>query len=274
MSQPLWSRTEIADAILLRLGACEAKLEGGFSEPGRIRSFILDDVLPPGMAHAICEAFPSFDYMVLKRSVREFKYVAVQMNRYNALVEEAIFAFQDMRIVERIRAITGLRDLQPDPMLYAGGISAMVNGHYLSPHIDNSHDGHQRNYRALNLLFYVTPGWREDDGGGLELWDHGMSQPPRVIECKFNRLVVMQTDQSSLHSVSRIIGREVRRCVSNYYFSATSPTGAPYFNATSFRAWPGSPFCDAVLRADAWLRTVLLNTVLRGRYKNPHTYRK
>ena len=42
---------------------------------------------------------------------------------------------------------------------------------FLNPHIDNSHDGDIRLYRALNLLYYVFPSWQRSNGGNLELWD-------------------------------------------------------------------------------------------------------
>jgi len=47
----------------------------------------------------------------------------------------------------------------------------MGNGHFLNPHIDNSHEAARRYYRTLNLLCYKTPGWRSEDGGSVELWD-------------------------------------------------------------------------------------------------------
>jgi hypothetical protein len=66
----------------------------------------------------------------------------------------------------------------------------------------------------------------------------------------------------------------INRAPSAHDFSRTSPTGTEYFHATSFRGWPDQPLRDAVLRADAALRTVLLDTVLRGRYVNPHAYKR
>lgn len=271
--QAACGRVLIADHIERRLRADESQLRAEFSREDRIASFIVDDLLPHGMAMQIHRAFPSAERLLLKRSMREYKYIGVQMDQYDSLLEEAIFAFQDPRVVDVVGKITGVKGLQADPHLYAGGVSAMADGHFLSPHIDNSHDGEQSNYRALNLLFYVTPNWNMSNGGNLELWDRGMTKSPRVIESRFNRLVIMRTDPTALHSVSQVKGEASRCCVSNYYFSESSPTGKPYFNATAFRAWPGHPIRDAAFMADAKLRTILLSTVLKGRYKNPHIYK-
>jgi len=84
------------------------------------------------------------------------------MNQYDSVLEEAIYAFQMPAVVARVEQITGLRALEPDTMLYAGGISLMGPGHFLNPHIDNSHDRTRERYRVLNLLYYVSPQWSVD----------------------------------------------------------------------------------------------------------------
>jgi Rps23 Pro-64 3,4-dihydroxylase Tpa1-like proline 4-hydroxylase len=44
----------------------------------------------------------------------------------------------------------------------------MANGDFLNPPLDNSHGSGRKLYRTLNLLYYVTPGWRPKYGGGLK----------------------------------------------------------------------------------------------------------
>ena len=65
----------------------------------------------------INQVFPSSEEMVLKKSLREDKYVAAQMNLYNPILEEIIYAFQDKRIVKLIGEICILNDLFPDENL-------------------------------------------------------------------------------------------------------------------------------------------------------------
>jgi Rps23 Pro-64 3,4-dihydroxylase Tpa1-like proline 4-hydroxylase len=204
--------------------------------------------------------------------LREHKLVAAQMNRYDPLLEEAIYAFQSPEIVDRIQAITGLRSLQPDSLLYAGGISLMKPGHFLNPHVDNSHDKFRKRYRVLNLLFYTSPGWSEADGCNLELWPNGPKDQPLTIVSKFNRLVTMVTHQGSWHSVSRNVGNRDRCCVSNYYFSDFPVGSADYFHVTSFRGRPEQKVRDFALRADNSVRTAIRKVFPDGIKKNPHFY--
>ena len=60
--------------------------------------------------------------MVLKKSIRENNYIGVQMNQYPQILEELIYAFQDERVVNLIKDVCEISDLQPDENLYAGGI--------------------------------------------------------------------------------------------------------------------------------------------------------
>jgi len=46
-----------------------------------------------------------------------------------------------------------------------------------------------------------------------------MNKLQRFIHSKSNRLVLMITNKSSIHSVSKIVAQGKRCCVSNYYFS-------------------------------------------------------
>lgn len=266
------NRATIAALIAERLAPEVERMRVEFSSPKRINSTYIDDLLPANLAEDIYRRFPSTDRMMLKRSIKEHKHVAAQMNEYDPLLEEAVYAFQDSRVVDLVARITGLKALEPDVELYAGGISLMGKGGYLRPHLDNSHDGKQARYRVLNLLYYVTPDWREEYGGSLQLWDHGPHITPRTIPSRFNRLVFMITDQSSWHSVNEILHDGHRCCVSNYYFSAISPDEQDYFHATTFRG-ENAGVADLVMQADNKVRTTILKT-MPGAYKNPHGYKR
>ena len=146
------TRTEIADRICERLAQEKATLTTQFRTPGRVPAFVLDDLLPADMARAGFQAYPRPSQMLKRHSLRESKYVAVQLDRYAPLLEEVVYAFQDPRVMALFTEISGIDELLPDPRLYAGGCSAMVKDSFLNPHLDNSHDGKQEHYRELNSL--------------------------------------------------------------------------------------------------------------------------
>jgi Rps23 Pro-64 3,4-dihydroxylase Tpa1-like proline 4-hydroxylase len=271
---PRLSRLQIAESVLKRLESEQARAASEFRRSGGVPSFTLEDALPAEHALAIHQAFPTPDRLVMKRTLGQLKYVGYQMNAYDPLLEEAIYAFQDPRIVRAIGSITGMAELLPDDKLYAGGISLMTQGHYLNPHLDNSHDKDRNHYRVLNLLYYVTPDWRDDFGGHLELWDDGPGKPQRTIHSRFNRLVVMQTDERSWHSVSKVLYNGRRCCVSNYYFSPHPAGRDASYHVTSFRGWPEQKLADLAMRIDSGVRLAVRKVGGSWLFKNPHVYKK
>lgn len=192
-------------------------------------------------------------------SFRERKLTTKQYDQFNSILGEITFAFQDPEVIRAFEEITGIKNQIGDPKLYAGGLSMMRPGDFLDPHIDNSHDLGRQTYRRLNLLYYVTPDWKLEDGGHLELWDKTVSQN-LVIESRFNRLVLMETHNLSWHSVSPIKKPNgLRKCVSNYYFSKESPLGHDYFHITAFSARPGQTIKRAFCKVDNFIRSNLRN---------------
>lgn len=269
------NRTQLADLIYQKILDRKESLLLAFGNANNpIRYWFLDEVLPVEIAVQIAEVFPKPNAMVLKKSLREDKYIAAQMNLYHPLLEEIIYAFQDPRIVTLIGEICGIEKPIPDENLYAGGISLMGKNQFLNPHLDNSHDKDRNLWRVLNLLYYVTPDWEEAYGGNLELWPKGLSQSPITIHSKFNRLAIMETHSHSLHSVSPVVFDGYRRCVSNYYFSEKPLLAEDTFHVTSFRGRPENKVADLILQADTFLRMGIRKIFKKGLKENPHVYKK
>jgi Rps23 Pro-64 3,4-dihydroxylase Tpa1-like proline 4-hydroxylase len=268
-------RIDLADLIYTTLLLSKETAKSQFNaSKSAIGYFFIDDLLPPEIANQINAVFPKSEEMVLKKSLREDKYVAAQMNLYHPILEEIIYAFQDERIVKLIGTICDIKEVFPDQNLYAGGLSMMGNNQFLNPHLDNSHDKDRERWRVLNLLYYVTPNWEEEYGGNLELWPDGLKNKQITLHSKFNRLVVMATHNNSLHSVSPVHFEEFRRCVSNYYFSTNPIYNSDTFHVTSFRGRPENKFTDVILQFDTWCRMVIRKVFKKGIKENPHVYKK
>lgn len=267
-------RKELAQQIFAKLNNHKQELIQQYQKNLLIPSFYIDDLLDESIVMEIYRAFPDSKEMMPKRSMRENKLVSAQMNNHHPILEEIIFAFQEPEVVKIIEEITGFDELVPDSNLYAGGISMMEKGNFLKPHLDNSHDMERNNYRVMNLLYYVSPDWKLENGGNLELWHNGIDYPQETIMSKFNRLVVMITHDKSLHSVSEVKVDQNRCCVSNYYFRENPVTNHPYFHVTSFYDTKDHLVNRTVLSFDRKLRNFLRKLFPKGVVKNPHYYKK
>lgn len=259
------TRQQLATIIVERLTRDADEIKEEFNLPRSIKTRFaaIDDLLPVNVAAEVRNAFPKTDKMRLLDSFRERKFTSKALDKFDPLIAEITMAFQDARVIEAVAAITGTRDTVGDPLLYAGGISAMGRGHFLNPHIDNSHDYEQRNYRVLNLLYYCSPDWKPEYGGNLELWNETVTEAIEIPSL-FNRLVLMETNEHSWHSVNEVRADELRCCVSNYYFSPHSPNGYETTHVTYFHGRPEQKLRRFVSTADGMLRTAVRKVVKSG----------
>lgn len=257
---------QFVDLIVNRLTVEQEKLMADFNQTQSLsvaRHFVVDDLLPDDLARSIYQAFPVKEKMRPMKSFRESKSTFKQLEQTPTILKEITFAIQNPRVVNLVEKITRIAQQEPDSSLYAGGLSLMTRGDFLNPHLDNSHDASLSRYRTLNLLYYVTPEWQPQYGGNLELWDTDVKKAVTVPSL-FNRLVVMETNRRSWHSVSPVQHEGHRCCVSNYYFSKSSPEGESYFNVTSFSARPEQKVRRLIARVDNWLRMNVRRLIPQG----------
>lgn len=246
-----------------------AELKSRFDVPvgTNTRHVAIDDLLPLDIASRVADAFPSDQRgFHVRNDWRERKRTSAKLDDVPPILKEVTYAIQSPEVVALCAEIAGVDDLEPDASLYAGGLSMMRRGDFLNPHIDNSHDARRNRYRRVNALYYVTPNWQTEYGGNLELWDDDVTTPVTVTS-RFNRLVLMETNRSSWHSVSPVVADGVRCCVSSYYFTEASPTGAGYFHSTEFSARPEQKVRRIYAKADAKTRTWAGAVLRMGRGK-------
>lgn len=252
------NRKDISELITKRLSEINVNLlKKKYENSGLINHLVVDDLLPKEIASKLSLIFPKEKELKYLNGLQEKKYVGVYFTEEQKLIEECLFAFQEENVVKIIGKITSIKDLIGDPDLYAGGVSSMSKGCFLNPHIDNSHDGNFKNYRRLNLLYYTNSSWNpKNDGGELVLYPRGIKNEEIKISCDFNRLVIMRTDNRSLHGVKKIISNDLsRKCISNYYFSENSPSGKKYYHSTSFLGFKNEFIKGPLLILNALFRT-------------------
>ncbi|AIQ95492.1 2OG-Fe(II) oxygenase [Prochlorococcus sp. MIT 0604] len=252
------NRYEISTLIIKRLKELGINyLKNKYEESSAINFLVIEDLLPIKIATKLSDYFPFENELTHLNGPQENKYIGFHFIDKQNLIEECIYSFQEENVIKIIGEITSIKNLIGDPELYAGGISSMSKGCFLNPHIDNSHDRNMQNFRRLNLLYYVNKDFNPiKDGGELVLYPNGIKNKADEISCAFNRLVIMRTDNRSLHGVKKIKSETKRRkCISNYYFSKESPSGTNYYHSTSFRGFKKEFVKGTYLKLNALTRT-------------------
>lgn len=259
----------IAGHIYKRLSEDKKKLTEvwGIPKNTNTRHLVIDNLLPDNLCNQIYESFPKkLNNFHLRKSFRERKRTLTNLSIHNKNINNAIYAFQDKKVLNILSEITKINNLEADEKLYAGGLSLMMQDDFLNPHVDNSHNINREKYRRLNLLYYVTPNWIEEYGGNFELWDNNIKKP-KVIISNFNRLVIMETTRHSWHSVNKLLSNKARCCLSNYYFTKNSPlkSNKKYFHVTSFTGRPNEKYKIAYALLDNNIRNVISKILKFGR---------
>jgi Rps23 Pro-64 3,4-dihydroxylase Tpa1-like proline 4-hydroxylase len=279
MSLKMVSKKDLILMIHQKLESSSGLIREQWSKPNgtKTRHAVIDNLLDPRICHEVYNAFPldTKNFYSMK-SFRERKRTSSNLSQQKKILSDLTYALQDKKVVNLIESLVGFKKLVPDPNLYAGGISMMFKGDFLNPHIDNSHDKHKVNYRRLNILFYVSPNWNIKNGGNFELWNEAITKP-KTIPCFFNRLIIMETNKTSWHSVSPVKISMPRCCVSIYYYSKESPHSFKYFHVTSFVGRPNEKIKRALSIVDNNLRNAFANLfrIWRGEsLSNKKTFKK
>lgn len=106
------------------------------------------------------------------------------------------------------------------------------------------------------MLFCVSPEWTLENGGVFELWDDNI-EIPKAILSRFNRVVVMETNKTSWHSVSKVLVNQPRCSLYNYYFSEYASDDQTTVNVSLFYGRPEQRFIRAVSPLDNSLRNMV-----------------
>lgn len=154
-------------------------------------------------------------------------------------IKRTIDALSTPEFLVQLSELTGIPNLQKDDQLEGGGIHQSTRGGFLNMHADFTVHPHHRHWqRRINLLVYLNPGWKEEWGGKLELWDKEMKGCVESILPVFNRCVIFNTDHDSYHGHPEPMScpeGTFRRSIALYYYTIEEN---PFQRSTHYVARP------------------------------------
>jgi hypothetical protein len=139
-------------------------------------------------AEKIAAEFPPFDSDVWHEYNNPIE-IKKTCNNWNAFGPETYRAFSRLLSPE---FYSKFGDVRPDYGLHGGGLHSHARGGKLNVHLDYDIHPKLELQRYLNLIVYLTPGWRPEWGGELGFWETP-EQFTESVWCKFNRAVIFET---------------------------------------------------------------------------------
>jgi hypothetical protein len=149
-------------------------------------------------------------------------------------IQDVFESLQAGETVRLLRNITGIDNLEADPLLHGAGLHAYPSRGKLDVHLDYCIHPISGKERRCNMIVYMNPEWKPEYGGDLELWNESLTEKNSVIAPSWNTAVLFKTNDMSYHGLPRAIKcpeGQYRRSLAIYYVSPRTDGALPRFKA-------------------------------------------
>lgn len=207
---------------------------------------LLKDFLDAETALAMAKEFPrpTSDAWTQYKHANENKLGMPKRELFPPTIGAVTDELNSPEFVAWVSEITGIPKLMADPMLEGGGLHQSGPGGYLNVHTDFSMHHFQTNWhRRVNLILYLNPGWHEEWGGSIELWERSAGGKMSRCAAKYgpllNHALMFTTDEKSLHGFPDPLTcppGESRKSLALYYYTMEHEKLAPH--STDYFARP------------------------------------
>lgn len=171
---------------------------------------IIDNFLPLDEAKLVANDFPKPDQISWKKHGSgansdgfNFKGVKLQCSlesEYPENIRILMHEFNSQGFLYFLKTLCDVEYIFGDPYYEGCGLHSTGKGGRLMIHADvNRYPYPALANQYLNVIYYVTPNWKDEWGGQLELWDKKLTSCQKAIKPEFNRLVIFETTKESFH---------------------------------------------------------------------------
>jgi len=213
---------------------------------------LLRDFLEPEIAADMAREFPrsASEAWTQYKHANENKLGMPKRELFPATIGSVTDELNSPEFVAWISELTGIPNLIADPMLEGGGLHQSGPGGYLNVHTDFSiHHFHTTWHRRVNLILYLNPGWEEQWGGSLELWERKMARCGAKYPPLLNHALIFTTDERSLHGFPDPLTcpeGESRKSLALYYYTVEPDKKIPG-HSTDYFARPQDGWRKALM---------------------------
>jgi len=215
------------------------KLASDWGKKPPFDHIVIDDFLDKKLARDLEAEYPAWDDKMwyLYDNPIEQKKTLNHWDRFPAVTYHVMSFFNSPEFIKNLELLTGIWGLQIDADLHDGGWHGHTAGGRVNVHLDYSIHPKLGLERRLNLILYITSGWKPAWGGQLGLWAgkcDKMGKLCRQVDCVFNRAVLFDTTLNSWHGLPDAIHCPrgvIRKSLAVYYLTAPQSGAARRWKA-------------------------------------------
>lgn len=239
---------------------------------------VIDDFFPEEVARRIADAFPGIDDIDWKfEGPGDSAHSGSKYREKVSTSDEELFPPYIRHIMSQLQTgifcrfldrLTGFPNLAPDPNHFGCGLHSTGQGGRLMLHIDASRHPNRDLHQLINCIYYCSPDWKPEWGGGLELWNADATACVETVAPLFNRMVIFYTGAKSWHGHPRPVTSppELRRNSLALYYYNTDKSFSD-LEYTTFVKWKGVTEYDRkkpIHHVKAAIRGVLPSGAVNG----------
>jgi len=207
-----------------RLMAEKDRFRSEFRAGKPFPNVVIDNFFDPAVLDRISQDFPSASGRdwIKYDTENEIKQTSRGIADLSAFTQTFFMQICAEPMMQFLREVTGHADLVPDPLFHGGGLHETFRGGWLNVHVDWTQHPVLPLARRLNLIIYLNHDWDPAWGGGLDLVDHVTKKAGTTVPPIFNRAVIFETNDQTLHGFPEAITcppDRSRQSISLFYWS-------------------------------------------------------
>ena len=248
-----------------------ARLARQYRENHPCPHILLEEFLEPELARKLAAEFPqaSTEAWTQYKHANENKLGMAKRQLFPPAIGALTDELNSPEFVAWLSQLTGIPHLMADPMLEGGGLHQSGPSGYLNVHTDFSmHHFHTNWRRRVNLILYLNPGWQEQWGGALELWEKSPAGKMARCAVKYppllNHALIFTTDERSLHGFPDPLTcpeGQSRKSLALYYYTVEQKEDATA-RSTDYFARPQDGWAKSAM---IWLDKKAVDFYSRGK---------
>ncbi|MDJ1481519.1 2OG-Fe(II) oxygenase [Cytophagaceae bacterium YF14B1] len=243
------------------------KLAAEFQTSKPYKHLVLDNFFRQEVADKLYENFPSVEKLTKHwKGMNENKSEGSNFSDFDPIFTQVRNEIMSPEFAQWMEKVTGIKGVFVTDDSLGTGLHQGSDGSFLDIHVDfNIH--HVKNvYRRLNFLVYLNKNWKEEYGGGMEMWNADMTKMEKVVMPILNRVLIFETSEISYHGYSKItlpLGETRKSFYTYFYTPITDPTILNKYHDTIFKPKPG----DSTLKKVGTNTKETLKNFIKGQLK-------